>query len=540
MRLIKAAREAVSRNRLAIAVCLCLGGLLYLRRPDAFYNPQFFAEDGIILFREAHAYGFASLLVPYSGYYHTFSRLAALAGELFPLAYVPVWFNTAALLVTGYVAVRILSPRIPLNHSTKVMLVVALVASPVRNEIYMTLISVYWLLSFVLLLLLISREPASFAEVATDSFELLMVGLTGPFAVIYLPLFGWRFFTRRTRFNAWSLMLAGLAAGIQGWSLLGRALTASSSSAVLGRLEALRIVAEKFIYVFFGDWPAQSSWIFAALLVVLLAMCGLMVFDFLTDRHREALTIMAGGILALLVTVWATGFDPFELADFTRYYYIPVVTLLWGLILWRKYRPRLAYTLLGLSALVTATHYPATPFVDYHWPEASRCIDAQAECLISINPPGSYLKIGPARMPDVQTRWPAVFGDRIELYGYDAEYDSARLRTKFVWVGLRRMDTAYKFFVHLYDPADESKVIRQVDAGPRQFSYPTSQWLVGDIVTDEVELPLEDVRPGQYRVAVGWYNPLLPHMDRLSAVDEAGNRWKDDRVVLPLLVDVSR
>jgi len=61
-------------------------------------------------------------------------------------------------------------------------------------------------------------------------------------------------------------------------------------------------------------------------------MCGLMVFDFLTDRHREALTIMAGGILALLVTVWATGFDPFELADFTRYYYIPVVTLLWGLI----------------------------------------------------------------------------------------------------------------------------------------------------------------------------------------------------------------
>src|SRR3989304_8909630 len=98
MRLIKAAREAVSRNRLAIAVCLCLGGLLYLRRPDAFYNPQFFAEDGIILFREAHAYGFASLLVPYSGYYHTFSRLAALAGGLFSLALVPVWVYKPALL----------------------------------------------------------------------------------------------------------------------------------------------------------------------------------------------------------------------------------------------------------------------------------------------------------------------------------------------------------------------------------------------------------------------------------------------------------
>ncbi len=538
MRPNQSVREAIRQNRLAIAVCL--GGLLYLRRPDAFHNPQFFAEDGIILFREAHAYGFASLLVPYSGYYHTFSRVAALAGELFPVAYVPAWFNVVALLVTGYVGVRILSPRIPLDGTTKVMLAVALVASPVRDEVYMTLISVYWLLSFVLLLLLISREPASFAEAAADSLELLIVGLTGPFVVIYLPLFFWRFLSRRTRFSAWRLTLAGLTAGIQGWSLLDRTVTASSSSAVVGRLEALRIVAEKFMYVFFDDWLTKSGWIFAALLVVLIGMCGWMVFDFLIARQREALTIIAGGVLTLLVTLWATGFDPFELADFTRYYYIPVVTLLWGLILWRTYRPRLAYGLLGLSALVTATHYPATPFVDYHWPEASRCIDVQSECLISINPPGSYLKIGPSRMPTVQHPWPVIFGDRIELYGYDAEHDPTRLRLRFVWVGLRRMDTAYKFFVHLYDPADESTVIRQVDAGPREFSYPTSQWLVGDIVTDEVELPLEGVSPGRYRVAVGWYNPLLPRLDRLPAIDPSGNRWKDDRAVLPLVVNVSR
>jgi hypothetical protein len=108
--------------------------------------------------------------------------------------------------------------------------------------------------------------------------------------------------------------------------------------------------------------------------------------------------------------------------------------------------------------------------------------------------------------PPAQTEVDATFGDDLGLLGYSLEQGSDGLRVVFHWQALRRMDKSYKFFVHLYD-VESDGVVAQADVVPRDWTYPTSWWEAEEIVSDEVLLPLSDVSPGRYRLAVGVYHP---------------------------------
>ena len=55
---------------------------------------------------------------------------------------------------------------------------------------------------------------------------------------------------------------------------------------------------------------------------------------------------------------------------------------------------------------------------------------------------------------------------------------------------------------------------------------------------DELALPVSaDAPPGLYRVAVGFYDAA--YGDRLPVVDDAGDSFADDRVVLPVEISVT-
>ncbi|HUV89501.1 MAG TPA: hypothetical protein VMY80_07590, partial [Anaerolineae bacterium] len=64
----------------------------------------------------------------------------------------------------------------------------------------------------------------------------------------------------------------------------------------------------------------------------------------------------------------------------------------------------------------------------------------------------------------------------------------------------------YKVFIHLYDVESGALVVQQ-DTVPRQWTYPTTWWEEGEIVSDEIVLPLEGISAGRYRIAVGVYEP---------------------------------
>jgi hypothetical protein len=124
----------------------------------------------------------------------------------------------------------------------------------------------------------------------------------------------------------------------------------------------------------------------------------------------------------------------------------------------------------------------------------------------------------------------ARFGDGFQLLGYDLAQEGDELELTLHWQALRRPVADYKVFVHLFDPQTQAVVV-QDDAVPRRWTYPTTWWQAGEVVSDEIPLSLEDVPPGQYRLAVGVYDPESG--ERLSVVDAAGEALPGERLVLP-------
>ncbi len=140
-------------------------------------------------------------------------------------------------------------------------------------------------------------------------------------------------------------------------------------------------------------------------------------------------------------------------------------------------------------------------------------------------------------VPALPTALAATFDGQLQLWGYAAEQTSAALELTLAWGALAAPRGDYKYFVHVFNPADDV-IVTQADAMPRAFTYPTSQWAAGEVVTDTVTLSLAEVPPGQYGVAVGWYNPAAPDLARLPALDAQGAPLPLDRVLLPLTVSV--
>jgi hypothetical protein len=71
---------------------------------------------------------------------------------------------------------------------------------------------------------------------------------------------------------------------------------------------------------------------------------------------------------------------------------------------------------------------------------------------------------------------------------------------------------------------------------PRGYTYPTSQWIGGEVITEIITLDLRNVPSGAYRIAIGWYDPTT--VIRLPAIDAAGATLPDGRVILPETIDI--
>jgi hypothetical protein len=123
----------------------------------------------------------------------------------------------------------------------------------------------------------------------------------------------------------------------------------------------------------------------------------------------------------------------------------------------------------------------------------------------------------------------ARFGETMRLLGYGLDQRSDRVELTLHWRPERRMDTDYKVFVHVFDLSTGIPVA-QDDAMPLHWTYPTSYWVLGEVVTDVISISLGQVQPGEYGVAVGVYDPA--NGERLAVVDRQDQVQPDGRLVL--------
>ncbi|MFZ5915318.1 MAG: 6-pyruvoyl-tetrahydropterin synthase-related protein [Chloroflexota bacterium] len=136
------------------------------------------------------------------------------------------------------------------------------------------------------------------------------------------------------------------------------------------------------------------------------------------------------------------------------------------------------------------------------------------------------------QIPEMQTPLGTEFGGQMRLLGADLSQTVDALALTLHWQAIQPMTTDYKIFVHLFDPATEAIPV-QDDAMPRRNSYPTRWWAAGEVVSDPIHLSLTGVPAGEYRLAVGVYDPATG--DRLAAVDGQGSH---NRLILPAAITV--
>jgi hypothetical protein len=97
--------------------------------------------------------------------------------------------------------------------------------------------------------------------------------------------------------------------------------------------------------------------------------------------------------------------------------------------------------------------------------------------------------------PTVAVNSNRVISDQFELVGYDLKNDSITLH----WRALKETDVDYTLFVHMLDATGQ--IVAQNDSQPRNGSYPTSMWVIGEYVGDTIKL---NTVAGA-AIEIGWY-----------------------------------
>jgi len=197
--------------RLALLAALLFVGLSS-RRPELLLRPQFWAEDGLIFFQQAHELGFLrSLIEPYAGYLHTLPRLVAGVTLLVPLIMAPLVFNLVGLVIQVLPAVYLVSGRMRDVASLGVRVLVALLFVGIPNvwRVHGNMANAQWHVAVLCCLILIAPPPRTLWTRIFDGTMLAICCVTGPFAIVLLPIAAVVAWQRR---DSWTLKRGALFA----------------------------------------------------------------------------------------------------------------------------------------------------------------------------------------------------------------------------------------------------------------------------------------------------------------------------------------
>jgi hypothetical protein len=113
----------------------------------------------------------------------------------------------------------------------------------------------------------------------------------------------------------------------------------------------------------------------------------------------------------------------------------------------------------------------------------------------------------------------ATFGQGLDLLSVEAgalPWRPGAQTVTLMWRPAAPLPAGYTMFVHLLDPAGH--LITQHDQPPLQGFYPSDRWLPGAPYRDVVTLTVPaDAPSGDYRLAVGWYDPVSGQRLALTA-----------------------
>lgn len=174
--------------------------VLAVREPYAIKAAEFANEDGQIFYLGALLHGPASIVEPYAGYLHVIARLLALPMTAVHVVLAPLTATLASFAVTAFVAAYML--RLPVKRTAALAIAAAILLLPGSRQTLGHLYGIQWYLAMLLI-------AGAFVRPNWWDYPLLgLISVTGPFSVLFLPIYLW--FARD-----WRAVVVGAGATVQ-------------------------------------------------------------------------------------------------------------------------------------------------------------------------------------------------------------------------------------------------------------------------------------------------------------------------------------
>lgn len=369
--------------------------LFALRRPDALTNPQFWAEDGIILFvgQLTHA-GVAWLLQPYRGYLIVNTKLMAALGGLFPILYVPLAFNLIAMCIAS-LACSLFSLRwyryLIASDILRIAICIGFAGAIYTESLVDTLNNSQWYMALLALLVLVRDPSIEYPRLqsAVCALLALLAALSNPVLVIAAPICIWLVAKRWNKTIALAI-LSGICIQVIVF-LLSQPLKEEPvfPKPHVSQLAGSVVVATiyKVVINSVAGWKSGlyvsqmgSRWLFYAVLAITL---GWLTWTFLFLSPRKRLQALVAGYLAISsIVLPMRGRGMYEKFLTTRmgesrgeqYFFIAgcLFLFLLALTIERICSQRRAYLQAAIFGLVLAGgfyyNFRAPAFPDFNWP----------------------------------------------------------------------------------------------------------------------------------------------------------------------------
>ncbi|MBP6310968.1 MAG: hypothetical protein KA408_01760 [Flavobacteriales bacterium] len=395
--------------RSVFLMCAACAVMLLFRRTDAFYFPQFYAEDGKLFFADAFNDGWASLFNRANGYFHVYPRFLALLGLSVGISvfWIPTLFVIGTLLV--YVLVwAYIYWRMPTSFFQRCFAILATVYLPVGHEILMNLTNVQWLASLLIPLIVLGRPPLRKLGAALDVIILCFVCATGPFALIWLPVLAlWSYMkwsnSKFTWTNLITLATVGLFAVIVAFSLVDHGSIERDGSNQGGSMffGALQVLFNQLWYPIICIYVASVPFVLQLVLSAI-ALVGLrwlfMQLRRIEDPFGLILLIMSGVFFG--VTLISYRHDLCSLSPINvgmRNFYLPALFIVWAaLSLPSKSVPKTMLfwcIVIGWMGFQTGAFLGRKQFEDLNWKYEAAQIGNGSERVVPLNPPGWSMRL---------------------------------------------------------------------------------------------------------------------------------------------------
>ncbi len=371
--------------------------ILFIRRPDAFQYPQFWAEDGVAFFYEQFNLGCSAVWRPIAGYYLFLPRFVACFSSIWPYELQPALYNLSYLLAVILLVIYLFSDRIILKYKPALCLLIVL--APFATEVLMSITNIQWIWATGLLLLTLSESPASKMGVIFDLGILALIGFTGPFIIGYLPMLGLRYLLRRDRFSALLFVAASVIVSVQLSNISSAFVTKEGGS----WLDSIVVIGSYFgnSYLFSYLLPSYY-WLYLVSSLWFVGFCLISIAFFWKENTKNICLLPLAALIQLLLPIVKYINSPLMMLDAGRYFVIPGIFFLWSTVqIW----PRVKWlVLLHLVLFFTSNVFLNPNFIkryqNFHWEKKSQCLQQPGvECVMKILPPDWNLVINTGLKP---------------------------------------------------------------------------------------------------------------------------------------------